>query len=684
MNDSPDKNNRLNFGIDAQAPDSSARACTFTTLHNTVQTPVFMPVATFASLRTQTLDTVHNIGYPVLLANTYHLLLRPGVTVFNKIGGIHRFMNWSRSILTDSGGFQIFSLSESFSITEEGARFRSYVDGKEHLLSPESSIGTQKLIAGDIMMALDQCISSQSDATRSREAVDLTARWAERSLAARGASPQSLFGIIQGACSADLRKTSARQITALPFDGFAIGGLAVGESAEERKDITELTAQLMPTDRPRYLMGVGTPIDLLEAVHRGVDMFDCILPTAMGQQGIAYTTAGKIELRRGVYKLADAPLDAACSCPACSRYTRAYLHHLVKTNEYFGAFLVGQHNLTFYHTLMNDMRDHILLGEFRTFYDRKKDELIRCDEENPKTMPRRKRRKNIRTLGSYEVLQQKAGFHSIRDTASGETMHSVVDPMIESKMLYVDQSDLKTHLAKKNDDPLVIWDVGLGAATNAMAAVREIEVLRKEPGFQRSVHLFSFENDLDSLRLALKNPSLFEHVRHPAPSAISKKGFWEHRAAGITWQLVSGDFTENYSKTPAPDIIYYDMFSLNVDGSLWSRELFEKIIDHCNGKHARLITYTMSTLTRAALLAAGFSVCSGIGSGPKSETTIAFTALDDALSHPKPLGKEWLGKWGRSSARTADHLPDEEKAYIDAKVQNHPQFALPERQQGRN
>lgn len=676
MSNNPDTNNRLNFSVDAQAHDSSARACTFTTHHNTVQTPVFMPVATFASLRTQTLDTACNIGFPVLLANTYHLLLRPGTTVFEKMGGIHRFMNWSRSILTDSGGFQIFSLSPSFTITNEGARFKSYVDGKEHLLSPESSIETQKIIASDIMMVLDQCISSQCDETQCREAADLTARWAERSLAARGDSRQSLFGIIQGACFPNLRKMSAGQITSLPFDGFAIGGLAVGESADERKDITEFTAQLMPADRPRYLMGVGTPIDLLEAVHRGVDMFDCILPTAMGQQGIAYTAAGKIELRRGVYKLADAPLDDTCTCPACTRYSRAYLHHLVKTNEYFGAFLIGQHNLTFYHTLMRDMRHHILQGDFSSFYRQKRDELIRCDEANPKTMPKKKRRKNTRTLGSYEVIQQKAGFHSIHDTASGETMHSVIDPMVESKLLYADQSDFKLHLSTYNQEPLVVWDVGLGAATNAMAAVREIESIHTAFGVKRAVHIVSFENDLDSIKLALKNPSLFEHVKHSAPSSIVTKGFWENSAAGITWKLFPGNFAENYPNAPAPDIIYYDMYSLNFNGSLWSMELFKKIFDHCSGKHTRLITYTVSTRTRAALLAAGFSVCYGSGSGPKSETTIAFASFDDAMAHPKPLGKEWLGKWSRSTAKTDKNLPDEEKDAINVRVKNHPQFSF--------
>jgi queuine tRNA-ribosyltransferase len=675
MNTFTDTDSRLKFSVDAEALDSSARACTFKTLHNTVKTPVFMPVATTASLRTQSLDSAREIGFPVLLSNTYHLLLRPGTEVFEKMGGIHRFMNWNRSILTDSGGFQIFSLSESFAVSSEGARVKSYVDGKEFLLSPESSIETQKIIGSDIMMALDQCISSKSAENECLESIDITARWAQRSLAARGDSPQSMFGIIQGACFPDLRKISARQITSLPFDGYAIGGLAVGESADQRKDLTELTAQLMPKSRPRYLMGVGTPIDLLEAVHRGVDMFDCIIPIAMAQRGNAYTSAGKIELRRGVYKFADVPLDENCDCLACRRYSRAYLHHLVKTNEFSGASLIGQHNLKFYFRLMNDMRSHIIHGDFRSFYDRKKEELILCDEENPKTVPSKRRRKNTRVLGNYEVVQHKDGFHSIRDKVSGETMHSVTDPMVESRLLYVDQSDLRNQLSKEAGGPLVIWDVGLGAGTNAMAAISEIESLRKQTGASRGVRLFSFENDLDSLRLTLKSPSLFPHVKHPAPASIAKNGSWESSVSGIEWTLLTGDFALNFEKTPAPDIIYYDMFSLNFNDSLWSMRLFKRIFDHCNGKDARLITYTVSTRIRSALLAAGFFVCYGTGTGPKTETTIAFTSYDDARTHSRPVGTEWLGKWERSTAKVDGNLSEEEKESINQKVKNHKQFA---------
>lgn len=676
MTEPTNNESRLKFTVDATADNTSARACTLTTLHNTVQTPVFMPVATFASLRTQDLDNAREIGFPVLLANTYHLLLRPGTEVFSRVGGIHKFMNWNRSILTDSGGFQIFSLSKSFTITEEGARFKSYVDGKEYILSPETSIETQKIIGSDIMMALDQCISSKSDEKECLSSVDITARWAKRSLAARGDSPQSVFGIIQGACFPKLRTISAQQITSLQFDGYAIGGLAVGESADERKDITEHTAALMPANRPRYLMGVGTPIDLLEAVHRGIDMFDCILPTALGQQGNAYTSAGKIELRRSVYKFADVPLDDACDCPACSMYSRAYLHHLVKTNEYFGAYLIGQHNLKFYYNLMNDMRTHIIAGDFYSFYTKKKEELVLCDEEHPKTVPSKKYRKNTKELGNYEVVQHKNGFHSIRDKASGETMHSVTDPMIESKLLYADQSDLSGLLSVETNEPLVIWDVGLGAGTNVMAAISEIESLRKDNGYTREVQIFSFENDLDSIRLTLKNPSLFPHVRHSAPVSISEKGFWENNESNIKWKLFTGDFTANFEQTPAPDIIYYDMYSLKTNGWLWSVPLFERIFEHCADKKTVLITYTVSTRIRTALLAAGFTVCYGVGTGPKTETTLAFTSLEDAKKKAKCLGPEWLGKWERSTAKTDEEISDEDKRIIYERVRNHPQFII--------
>src|SRR5512145_937787 len=290
---------RLDFHIDAVANGSNARAATFRTLHGVVQTPLFMPVGTQAAVRAQSPRSLVKAGAQVLLANTYHLLLRPGAEVFRRIGGIHRFMNWSGSVLTDSGGYQIFSLPHSREITEQGALFQSYVDGKSVLLSPELSMETQIAIGSDIMMVLDQCVPAKAGRSAARAALDLTHRWAARSLEARGDSPQSLFGIVQGALFADLRRESVERLAAMPFDGLAIGGLAVGEERDQRQDVCEQTAQRMPPDRPRYLMGVGTPLDLLEAVHRGLDMFDCILPTALGHRGGVFTSRGYLQMRRG-------------------------------------------------------------------------------------------------------------------------------------------------------------------------------------------------------------------------------------------------------------------------------------------------------------------------------------------------------------------------------------------------
>lgn len=665
---------RLDFKIEARQNNSSARACTFTTLHNTVQTPVFMPVATLAVLRSQDTTDVEQLGFPVLLANTYHLLLRPGTDVFRKFGGIHKFMNWPRSVLTDSGGFQVFSLSKDVKITEDGAVFKSYHDGRKILLSPETSIQTQRFINSDIMMAMDQCVPSTSDESLCRTAADITARWAERSIAARGDSLQSIFGIVQGACFPELRRLSAQQISSLPFDGFAIGGLAVGESEEERKDMTELTASLLPENYPRYLMGVGTPIDLLEAVHRGVDMFDCILPTAMAQQGVAYTSHGRMEMRRGIYKFQDRPLDENCSCHACTRYSRAYLHHLTKTSEYYGGNLIGIHNLTFYRNLMSTMRDHILQGTFDSFYKEQRVQLIRDDEEHPVTPPKTKKRTELPKLGDYEIVKQDAGFHSIRHIKSGEIMHSVTDPLTEARNLYINQSELPHMLSTLNDDNLVIWDVGLGAATNAMAAIFECENIYHNESISKGLRIISFEKDLDSLKLTVKNPSLFHHVRHSAPSALLKNGSWKSEKYDIEWTLLEGDFLDHIESAAKPHLVFYDPFSLNTDGPLWDYKVFKRMHNHFNGRPARLFTYSSSTKVRAALIAAGFYTGSGTGTGPRNDTTAAFTTPCIKNSSVMLLGSEWLSRFKKSSSKFSTTISEEEKLLIEELILNHPQF----------
>ncbi len=669
-----EKSSRLKFRVEAEAENSSARASTLTTLHNKVETPVFMPVATLAVLRSQDTKTVEDLGFPVLLANTYHLLLRPGTDVFKKFGGIHKFMNWPRSVLTDSGGFQVFSLSKDVKITEDGAIFRSYHDGRKILLSPETSIETQKIINSDIMMAMDQCIPSTSEESLCRDAADITARWAERSLAARGDSLQSIFGIVQGACFPELRKISAAQISSLPFDGFAIGGLAVGESEDERKDMTQLTASLLPRNYPRYLMGVGTPIDLLEAVHRGVDMFDCILPTAMAQQGVAYTSMGRFEMRRGIYKFQERPLDENCTCPCCSRYSRAYLHHLIKTGEYYGSNLIGIHNLTFYRNLMDSMRNHIKDGSFLSFYNANREILSSDDIEHPVNPPVSKKRKELPSLGSYEVVEQSSGFHSIRHIESGEIMHSVTDPLIESRALYIDQTGILSMLNESSDDNLVIWDVGLGAGTNAMAAVFECEKIFADYKTEKGVRIVSFEKDLDSLRLAAKNPVLFPHVRHSAPSAILKNGSWRSDRFNIEWILLEGDFADLIERAEKPHSIFYDPFSIHTDGPLWSYSIFKRIFDHCSTRGAKLFTYSGSTMVRGALLAAGFYTGLGAGTGPKTDTTAAFTSIEIKNREIELLGAEWLDRFKRSCSRFSPDASEDERVEIERLIFNHPQF----------
>lgn len=669
-----DMTRRLNFTVEAEASGTKARACRFKTLHNVVETPVFMPVATRATLRTQDMTAVDELGFPVLLANTYHLLIRPGTEVFRKFGGIHNFMNWKRSVLTDSGGFQIFSLPNDVRITEEGALFRSYHDGRQILLSPETSIDTQKYIGSDIMMAMDQCIPSTSEFDLCSESVELTARWAERSLAARGDSLQSIFGIVQGACYPDLRRRSASQITSLPFDGFAIGGLAVGETGNERNDMTELTASLLPRDYPRYLMGVGTPIDLLEAVHRGVDMFDCILPTSHGQQGVAYTSHGIIELRRGVYKFSDRPIDENCTCRACTRYSRGYIHHLIKTGEYFGAALVGIHNLTFYRTLVTAMRARILAGDFYSFYLEQRDLLVRGDENHPPVPTRVKKRKNTMSLGNYEIVRQDGGFHSIRHISSGELMHSVTDPVIEAKRLYVDQLNISETLTGHSGGSYVIWDVGLGGAANAMATVIEYERLHRDGAELLPLRLVSFENDLDSLRLTVKNPSLFPHVKHPAPVAVLNNGRWSSSVYPVEWILLEGDFQDKIESADTPNCIYYDPFSLNTDSPLWTYRMFRRLYTKCSAGGTMLFTYSASTMVRSSLLAAGFYVGRGAGTGPKSETTAAFSTRESCPARIELLDREWLGRFERSSSKSGPECSEDERIEIERRVLEHPQF----------
>ncbi len=660
---------RLNFKLEATASNSRARAARFKTLHNEVLTPLFMPVGTHATVRHQRFSDLEESGSQILLANTYHLLIRPGTEVFDRFGGIHNFMKWNKSVLTDSGGFQIFSLPGSRKMTEAGASFQSYVDGKIHLLSPETSIATQKSIGSDIMMVLDECIPSTSDLKRAREAMEITHRWALRSYAARGDSPQSLFAIVQGACFQELRKESAEFLTQHPFDGFAIGGLAVGETKSEREDFTEFTTEFLPIDRPRYLMGVGTPLDLLEAVHRGVDMFDCIMPAALAEQGVAFTSQGRFRLVRGVYKFAEEGLDPNCSCFTCKNYSRAYLHHLLKRPEPLGTQLLGAHNIHFYHHLMRQMREAILENRFYEFYLEARQRLARGDEENPINVQRPKRRKQkIKSLGNFEVHQSEDGFASIRQISSGEIMHSVNNPDEEAKKLYIEQSKLGERLLEASNEPLVIWDVGLGAGHNAMAAINLAESMQ----LQRPLHIVSFENDLNALRLASARADVFPHLRCNYPQILIKNQDWLSTKGPLRWTLIEGDFFEKLSNAPAPDIIFYDPFSSKTDSPLWTLECFRKVFQSCT-KAADLFTYSSSTAARAALISAGFTVAKGVSTGPRSETTVALTPRKDLKNH-LALDRTWLDRWERSGAKIPEGIAESEVEGFCSSIRGHEQF----------
>ena len=674
MNDS-----RLDFRLDAVATGSRARAATFRTLHNEVQTPVFMPVGTNATVKAQLPQTLEDAGAQILLANTYHLLLRPGAEVFRKLGGIHKFMSWPRSVLTDSGGYQIFSLPHSRSMSEEGAAFQSYLDGRTILLSPELSIETQIAIGSDIMMALDHCVASTADTSAVREALEITQRWAARSLGARRDSAQSIFAIVQGALSPELRRESATRLMELPFDGYAIGGLAVGETKSEREDVTEFTAELLPSDRPRYLMGVGTPLDILEAVHRGVDMFDCIIPTQVAQRGGVFTSRGYLQMRRGVYKAAEEKLDPACPCPTCARYSRAYLHHLTKNAETLGWQLLGQHNIYFYQQLMRDIRASILADRFVELYRAKREFLHEPDIDNPITLPKRSKKRPTQ-LGDYEVHIAREGFGSIRQISSGEIMHMRVPPMDEARQLYVEQAHLSERIREGGKEPLVIWDVGLGAAANAMAAIHCYE-REATAAPVRPLHIISFENDLDSLKLALLHNSQFPYLRHAGPPAILERGEWQSKQHhGLEWQLLRGDFLENIDDAPAPpDVIFYDMFSSKTSAGVWTLQAFRRLFEACAGRASELFTYTCSTSVRASLLAAGFYVARGRSIDAKEETTIALTPSAYRASsrhHDRLLDARWLERWHRSGAKFPAEIAEREQAEFALRIREHEQFQL--------
>ncbi len=356
------------FTFSLEHRDGAARAGTIRTTRGDIRTPAFMPVGTAATVKAMLPSSVRESGADVILGNTYHLMLRPGAERIARLGGLHKFMNWPGPILTDSGGFQVMSLSKLRKITEEGVRFRSHIDGREEFLSPERAMEIQRLLGSDIQMVLDECPALPASHADIERSLALSMRWARRSKAAFGGQPgRACFGIVQGGTYGDLRVRSAEDLRAIGFDGYAIGGLAVGEPQAAMFETLEATVPSLPQDRPRYLMGVGKPDDIVGAVLRGIDMFDCVLPTRSGRNGQAFTGEGPLNLRNARHAEDSAPLDPTCRCPACRQFSRGYLHHVVKANEIIASMLLTWHNLTFYQDMMAGLRAAIRGERLRDF-----------------------------------------------------------------------------------------------------------------------------------------------------------------------------------------------------------------------------------------------------------------------------------------------------------------------------
>lgn len=356
---------------------TNARVGVIHTAHGDIPTPIFMPVGTLGTVKTMTVDELEEMGAKIILGNTYHLYLKPGMDIMKKAGGLHKFMNWDKPILTDSGGFQVFSLAENRKISEEGVMFRSHIDGSKHFFTPEKSIEIQNDIHSDIMMSFDECVDARADYDYVKHSMHRTIRWAKRGLdyhKEHSHPDQSLFGIVQGGMFKDLREISARETTAMDFDGFSIGGLSVGETKEEMIDILNFTTPLLPEDKPRYNMGVGTPDYLFESFQAGIDMADCVLPTRVARNGTAITSEGRIVVRNASYKEDFGKLDPECDCYTCSNYSRAYIRHLMNTGEILGARLITYHNLYFLLKMCENIREAIMNDSFldykKEFYEK--------------------------------------------------------------------------------------------------------------------------------------------------------------------------------------------------------------------------------------------------------------------------------------------------------------------------
>jgi queuine tRNA-ribosyltransferase len=356
------------FSFHLSATDGAARTGTIKTPRGEIRTPAFMPVGTAATVKAMLPGSVRETGADILLGNTYHLMLRPTAERIDRLGGLHRFMNWQRPILTDSGGFQVMSLSGLRKLTEEGVRFKSHVDGSEHWLTPERSMDIQRLLGSDIVMCFDECPALPASEAEVAKSMRLSMRWAQRSRDAFGDRPgHALFGIQQGGVTQELRAESAEALTQIGFDGYAVGGLAVGEGQEAMFGVLDYAPAMLPADRPRYLMGVGKPDDIVGAVERGIDMMDCVLPSRSGRTGQAFTRRGQVNIKNARHMDDPRPLDEACPCPACAGYSRAYLHHVFRSSEIIASMLLTWHNLNYYQDLMAGLRAAIADGRLSSF-----------------------------------------------------------------------------------------------------------------------------------------------------------------------------------------------------------------------------------------------------------------------------------------------------------------------------
>ncbi|WP_209596104.1 tRNA guanosine(34) transglycosylase Tgt [Ruegeria sp. HKCCSP351] len=356
------------FSFELKATDGKARTGVISTPRGDVRTPAFMPVGTAATVKAMMPESVRATGADILLGNTYHLMLRPTAERIDRLGGLHKFMNWDRPILTDSGGFQVMSLAGLRKLTEKGVTFKSHIDGSKHELTPERSMEIQRLLGSDIVMCFDECPALPADRDRIAESMRLSMRWAERSRDAFGDRPgHALFGIMQGGLEKDLREESAEALKSIGFEGYAVGGLAVGEGQEAMFSCLDYAPEFLPSDKPRYLMGVGKPDDIVGAVARGIDMMDCVLPSRSGRTGQVFTRYGVVNIKNARHADDPRPLDAQCTCPACSNYSRAYLHHVFRANEMISGMLLTWHNLHYFQEIMAGMRDAIAEGVFEAW-----------------------------------------------------------------------------------------------------------------------------------------------------------------------------------------------------------------------------------------------------------------------------------------------------------------------------